>query len=125
MQHGACTCGADGGIAGGTAGYGIGAWGGVPLLRRCGRKVAIDETRLDRRTREFFGERGSWADFAGRFIAFSGSSCRKSLPALEHHLPLTSVGVFTLLVVAILVSRARCRAPHGQRSHKESPRTQS
>ena len=154
--------GAIGGIVGGTAGYGIGAWGGLPLLRRFGRKVGIDETKLDR-AREFFGERGLWAAFAGRFVAFLrlivpmlagvtgvsfarfsvanalgaivsaalyallGYQFGKDLPTLKHHLLLTSVGVFTLLVVALLVSRARerRRAPHGQRLHKESPRPQS
>jgi membrane protein DedA with SNARE-associated domain len=153
--------GALGGIVGGSAGYGIGAWGGLPLLRRYGRKVGIDETKLDR-GREFFGKRGLSAAFAGRFIAFLriivpmlagvtgisfarfsvanalgaiasaalyallGYQFGKDLPALKHHLLLTSIGVFALLVVAIVVSRARERRRdrRGQRLHKELPRTQ-
>jgi membrane protein DedA with SNARE-associated domain len=154
--------GALGGIVGGSAGYGIGAWGGLPLLRRFGRKVGIDETKLDR-AREFFGERGLWAAFAGRFVAFLrlivpmlagvtgisfarfsianalgavasaalyaflGYQFGKDLPALEHHLLLTSIGVFALLVVAITVSRVRerRREPSRQGLREESSRAQS
>jgi membrane protein DedA with SNARE-associated domain len=152
--------GALGGIAGGSAGYGIGAWGGIPVLRRYGPKVGIDKTRLDR-AREFFGQHGLWAAFACRFIAFLriavpmlagvtgisfarftvanvlgaiasaafyallGYRFGKDLPALKHHLLLTSIGVLTLLVVAIMVRRARARrrGRAEQNLHKESPRT--
>lgn len=154
--------GALGGIVGGSAGYGIGAWGGLRVLRRFGPKVGIDETKLDR-AREFFGERGLWAAFAGRFVAFLrlivpmlagvtgisfarfsvanalgavasaalyallGYQFGKDIPALKHHLLLTSVGVLALLVVAIVVSRTRerRRARSGQRLHKELPRTET
>jgi membrane protein DedA with SNARE-associated domain len=61
--------GAVGGIVGGTAGYFIGARGGLPLLRRYGSKVGIDEAKLAR-ARAFFARRGLWAAFAGRFVAF-------------------------------------------------------
>ena len=61
--------GALGGIVGGTAGYTIGARGGLPLLRRYGGKVGIDESKLQR-GRDFFARRGLWAAFVGRFVAF-------------------------------------------------------
>lgn len=61
--------GALGGIVGGSAGYGIGAWGGIPLLRRYGARVGIDSARIERATR-FYQRRGAWAAFAGRFLAF-------------------------------------------------------
>jgi membrane protein DedA with SNARE-associated domain len=58
-----------GGIVGGSAGYGIGAKGGMRLLHRYGAKVHIDEDKLAR-SRAFFEKRGLWAAFFGRFVAF-------------------------------------------------------
>ena len=61
------------------------------------------------------------------FYALLGYQFGKDLPALKHHLLLTSVGAFARLVVAILVSRARerRRGRAEQRLHKELPRTMS
>ena len=61
--------GVIGGIIGGSAGYGIGAQGGLRLLRRYGKKVHIDEERLAR-SRRFFERRGLWAVFICRFIGW-------------------------------------------------------
>jgi membrane protein DedA with SNARE-associated domain/predicted esterase len=61
--------GALGGIAGGHAGYVIGAKGGMRLVRRFGAKMRIDEAKLDR-ARKFFARRGGWAVFFCRFIGW-------------------------------------------------------
>ena len=58
-----------GGIVGGSAGYLIGAWGGLPFLHRYGRRLRIDEAKLER-AQSFFRERGGSAAFLGRFAAF-------------------------------------------------------
>jgi len=60
---------AIGGIVGGSAGYGIGAQGGMRFVRRYGAKMGIDEEKLAR-SRKFFERRGLWAAFLGRFLAF-------------------------------------------------------
>jgi membrane protein DedA with SNARE-associated domain len=134
--------GALGGVVGGTAGYGIGAKGGLPFLRRYGSKVGLGEERLDR-ARDFFRRRGLWAAFLSRFIAFLrlaipmlagvthmpfarfsaanavgavlsallycvlGYEFGRDLPALEHHLVLTSGVALMVLLLVLGVSRTR------------------
>src|SRR5438105_1357824 len=61
--------GALGGIVGGSAGYLIGAQGGLRLIRRYGAKMHVDEARL-LRARKFFERRGLWAAFLCRFVGF-------------------------------------------------------
>jgi membrane protein DedA with SNARE-associated domain len=61
--------GALGGIVGGSAGYAIGAQGGMRLVRRYGARMGIDDEKLAR-SRKFFERRGLWAAFLGRFLAF-------------------------------------------------------
>lgn len=58
-----------GGILGGHAGYAIGRFGGLPLVRRFGRLFRLDEDRLAR-GREFFARRGAGAVFLCKCIAF-------------------------------------------------------
>jgi membrane protein DedA with SNARE-associated domain len=59
--------GAIGGVLGGMAGYLIGAQGGTRLVRRYGKRLHIDQKRLDR-SRRFFERRGLWAVFVCRMI---------------------------------------------------------
>jgi membrane protein DedA with SNARE-associated domain len=61
--------GALGGVVGGSAGYAIGAQGGMRFIRRFGAKVRIDEEKLVR-ARNFFARRGAWATFLCRFAGF-------------------------------------------------------
>jgi membrane protein DedA with SNARE-associated domain len=56
-----------GSIVGAVFGYGIGAWGGRPILDRWGRYVGIGADDLDRADR-WFGRWGSWAVFLGRMV---------------------------------------------------------
>src|SRR5688500_4509552 len=56
-----------GSVIGALAGYGIGAWGGRPLLNRYGRYVGIGAEDLDRADR-WFERWGSWAVFLGRMV---------------------------------------------------------
>ena len=66
---GVVLAGALGGVIGGMLGYMIGAKGGLPLLRRFGSRVGIDEAKLAR-AQEFFRHRGGSAVCLARFIAF-------------------------------------------------------
>jgi membrane protein DedA with SNARE-associated domain len=61
--------GALGGVVGGSAGYAIGAQGGMRFIRRFGAKMRIDEERLVQ-ARKFFARRGAWATFLCRFVGF-------------------------------------------------------
>ena len=56
-----------GSVVGAVVGYGIGAWGGRPLLDRYGRYVGIGAEDLDRADR-WFERWGSWAVFLGRMV---------------------------------------------------------
>jgi membrane protein DedA with SNARE-associated domain len=56
-----------GSVIGAMVGYGIGAWGGRPLLNRYGRYVGIGAEDLDRADR-WFERWGSWAVFLGRMV---------------------------------------------------------
>jgi len=56
-----------GSVIGAMVGYGIGAWGGRPLLNRYGRYVGIGADDLDRADR-WFERWGSWAVFLGRMV---------------------------------------------------------
>ncbi len=56
-----------GSIVGALVGYGIGLWGGRPLLDRYGRYVGIGAEDLDRADR-WFERWGGWAVFLGRMV---------------------------------------------------------
>src|SRR6202158_6111236 len=56
------------GIAGDNGGYWIGRQGGLALIRRYGRALDADESRLNR-ARAFFERHGAKAVFLGRFVA--------------------------------------------------------
>jgi len=58
-----------GGILGGHAGFAIGRFGRLPLVRRFGRLFRLDENRLAR-GREFFARRGAGSVFLCKSIAF-------------------------------------------------------
>lgn len=60
---------AAGAAVGGTLGYGIGAYGGWPLLLRLGKLLRIQEVQL-LELKERFGYNATRAVFFGRFIAF-------------------------------------------------------
>src|SRR5437867_10787793 len=55
-------------IMGDNGGYWIGRAGGIPLLRRYGRFIHLNESHLER-TRRFFERHGPKTVFIGRFIA--------------------------------------------------------
>ena len=56
-----------GSVVGAVVGYGIGAWGGRPILNRWGRYVGIGADDLDQADR-WFERWGSWAVFLGRMV---------------------------------------------------------
>ena len=56
------------GIAGDNGGYWIGRKGGPALIRRYGRALHVDESRLNH-ARAFFERHGAKAVFLGRFVA--------------------------------------------------------
>lgn len=58
-----------GGILGGHAGFAIGRFGGLRLVRKFGRLFRLDEARLAR-GHDFFAQRGAGAVFLSRSIAF-------------------------------------------------------
>src|SRR5207245_1927279 len=55
-------------IIGDNGGYWIGRAGGIPLVRRYGRFIQLNESHLER-TRRFFERHGPKTVFIGRFIA--------------------------------------------------------
>lgn len=57
-----------GAIVGDNIGYWIGRKGGIALVRRFGKRLHVDEAKLDRAHR-FFQRHGAKAVFLGRFIA--------------------------------------------------------
>jgi membrane protein DedA with SNARE-associated domain/membrane-associated phospholipid phosphatase len=59
---------AAGAIVGDNAGYWIGRKGGIALVRRYGRRVGLDEAKLDR-AHGFFQRHGAKTVFFGRFVA--------------------------------------------------------
>ncbi|HEU4587141.1 MAG TPA: DedA family protein [Gemmatimonadales bacterium] len=59
---------AAGAIAGDAVGYWIGRLGGLPLIRRYGRIVRLDDAKLER-ARQFYRRHGGMTVFFGRFIA--------------------------------------------------------
>ena len=66
---GVIAAGSVGGVLGGTAGYAIGAVGGLRLIRRHGSRFGLDESKLQG-ARTFFRQRGIAAVVLARFLAF-------------------------------------------------------
>jgi membrane protein DedA with SNARE-associated domain len=59
---------ASGAIVGQSLGYGLGRWGGWPLLRRYGHRVRLTESRL-KIGRYLFAHHGGKVVFFGRFVS--------------------------------------------------------
>jgi membrane protein DedA with SNARE-associated domain len=63
----AAFCGAIGNVFGSLISYGVGAKGGIPLLRRYGKYILISNHDLDR-ANHWFGKYGDWITFGARFV---------------------------------------------------------
>jgi len=63
----AAFCGAVGNVIGSLIAYGVGAKGGVPLLRRYGKYILISNHDLDR-ANLWFARYGNWITFIARFV---------------------------------------------------------
>jgi membrane protein DedA with SNARE-associated domain len=74
----AAFCGAAGNVFGSLIAYGVGAKGGVPLLRRYGKYILISNHDLAR-ANYWFGKYGDWITFIARFVP--GVRTFISLPA--------------------------------------------
>ncbi len=74
--------------------YGIGAWGGRPLIERWGRWLGITPADLDR-AEDFFERRGARAAFFGRMVPVIRSLV--SFAAGVARMPLVPFVVFTFL----------------------------
>ncbi len=55
-------------VVGDNAGYGLGRWGGWPVVRRWGRYARLDDRRL-KVARYVFARHGGWVVLVGRFVA--------------------------------------------------------
>jgi membrane protein DedA with SNARE-associated domain len=83
-----------GSLAGALVAYGIGYWGGRPLLVRWGRFLRFTESDLVR-TEAFFERWGSWASFLGRMVPVVRSLV--SFGAGIGRMPLGPFVLFTIL----------------------------
>ena len=83
-----------GSVVGALVGYGIGAWGGRPILDRYGRYVGIGADDLDRADR-WFDRWGSWAVFLGRMVPLVRTFV--SYPAGISRMPMRRFLVFSTL----------------------------
>ena len=83
-----------GSVVGALVGYGIGLWGGRPLLDRYGRYVGIGSEDLDRADR-WFERWGSWAVFLGRMVPLVRTFV--SYPAGISRMPLGRFVLFSTL----------------------------
>ncbi len=86
--------GTFGATAGALIAYGIGAWGGRPLLERWGRYIGVTPADLDKAD-DFFARHGDAASFFGRMIPVIRSLV--SFAAGIAHMPLRKFTVFTFL----------------------------
>jgi membrane protein DedA with SNARE-associated domain len=85
-------------LIGSLLGWGIGAYGGRPLLERRGRWLHLGPDKLDR-AEAWFDRRGDWAVFLGRLTPVVRSFI--SIPAGVFRSPLRRYTVLTLLGSAI------------------------
>lgn len=83
---------------GSLAGWGIGAYGGRPLLEERGRWLHLDRAKLDRADR-WFDRWGDWAVFLGRLTPLVRSFI--SIPAGVVRMPIVRYTVLTFLGSAI------------------------
>jgi membrane protein DedA with SNARE-associated domain len=60
-------CGAVGNLIGSLVAYGVGAWGGIPLLDRYGKYILITHHDLER-ANHWFAKYGDWITFVSRLI---------------------------------------------------------
>jgi membrane protein DedA with SNARE-associated domain len=60
-------CGGLGNVIGSLVAYWVGAWGGLPFLRRYGKYILITNHDLDR-ANHWFGKYGDWITFIARFV---------------------------------------------------------
>lgn len=86
--------GTVGATVGALIAYGLGAWGGRPLLERWGRYLGITASDLDR-AEEFFAKHGQAASFFGRMIPVIRSLV--SFAAGIARMPLGTFTLFTFL----------------------------
>ncbi len=85
-------------LLGSLAGWGIGAYGGRPLLERRGRALHLPPEKLDR-AEAWFDRRGDWAVFLGRITPVVRSFI--SIPAGVFRSPLPRYTILTLAGSAI------------------------
>lgn len=85
-------CGAVGNVIGSTIAYGVGAWGGRPLLERYGKWVLITRKDLDR-TDRWFAERGEITTFVARLLPIVRTFI--SLPAGVARMPFGKFVVYS------------------------------
>jgi membrane protein DedA with SNARE-associated domain len=85
-------------LVGSLLGWGIGAYGGRPLLEQRGRWLHLGPDKLDR-AEAWFDRRGDWAVFLGRLTPVVRSFI--SIPAGVFRSPLRRYTVLTLLGSAI------------------------
>ncbi|MBA2700593.1 MAG: DedA family protein [Chloroflexi bacterium] len=83
-----------GATAGALVAYGIGAWGGRPILERWGRYLGISSADLDR-AEGFFARHGEAASFFGRMLPVIRSLV--SFAAGIARMPLLKFSLFTFL----------------------------
>jgi membrane protein DedA with SNARE-associated domain len=60
-------CGAIGNVIGSLVAYAVGAWGGLPFLRRYGKYILITNHDLDR-ANHWFEKYGDWITFLSRLL---------------------------------------------------------
>jgi membrane protein DedA with SNARE-associated domain len=85
-------------LIGSIVGWGIGAYGGRPLLERHGRWLHLSDERLDR-AESWFDRKGDWAVFLGRVTPVVRSFI--SIPAGVFRSPFARYTLLTLLGSAI------------------------
>jgi membrane protein DedA with SNARE-associated domain len=86
--------GAIGNVIGSTIAYGVGAWGGRPLLERHGKWLLITHRDLDLADR-WFAERGELVVFVGRLLPVVRTFI--SLPAGIARMPFVKFVTYTFL----------------------------
>jgi membrane protein DedA with SNARE-associated domain len=87
-------CGAIGNVIGSLVAYGVGAWGGIPILRRWGKYILISNHDLDR-ANATFAKHGDWITFVARFIPAIRTFI--SLPAGIARMPIWRFSVYAFI----------------------------
>ncbi|HMA24947.1 MAG: VTT domain-containing protein [Gemmatimonas sp.] len=97
---GVIIAGCIGTIAGGHAGYWLGARGGTPFIARYGRWIRLTEPRLET-TNRFFEQHGAKTVMLGRFVAFLRSFV--GIFAGISHMPMRTFATYNALGGSIWV----------------------